>query len=115
LLLNPLNAPEGRDPRKHLRFGVRGTVAEIDGSKLGRISIETFQLQSEKLRVARQRAQEEFRNKYYDAMRNFDPLDPERSGAKSVLEEYSKGIWPFSAAALDFHKILQEREPRQSP
>ena len=110
LLLNPLNAPDGRDPRKHLRFGVRGTVTEIDGSNLGRISIETFQLQSEKLRVARQRAQEEFRNRYYDALRRFDPLDPTQSEARKVLEEYSRGQWPFSAAALDYHQILQDAQ-----
>jgi len=106
LLLNPLNAIDERHPSKHLRFGVRGTVTAVDGSTLGSTSIETFQLKNDRLRVARQQAQETFRSKYYDAMRHFDPLDPQNSEAREILNEYSRGRWPFSAAALDYHKIL---------
>jgi hypothetical protein len=115
LLLNPLNASGERDPRKHIRFGSRGTVAAVDESMLGRTSIETFQLQSEKLRIARQKAQEEFRSKYYDAMRKFDPSNPRQSEAWKVLEEYSRGRWPFSAAAIDYLKILSTAEATLAP
>jgi hypothetical protein len=110
LLLNPLNAFGQRDPRKHIRFGVRGTIAAVDESPLGRTSIETFQLQSERLRIARQRAQEEFRSKYYDAMRKFDPAHPHESEASKIREEYLRGRWPFSAAAMDYLKILNAAE-----
>jgi hypothetical protein len=109
-LLTPLNAPAERNPRKHLRFGVRGTVAAVDESPLGRASIEVFQLKDEDLRAARQRAQETFGDKFYDAMRRFDPQNPSESGAKALLREYETGHWPFSAAALDYHKILSKAQ-----
>jgi hypothetical protein len=115
LLLNPLNAPEGREPCKHLRFGVRGTITEIDGSNLGRTTIETFRLDSEKLREARQKAQEEFGNKYFDGLRKVDPLNPLRSEARVVIDEYSRGRWPFSAAALDYLPILIEAQNALRP
>lgn len=112
LLLNPLNPREERDPSKHIRFGVRGTVAAVDGSPLGRTSIEVFQLRAEELRTARQRAQETFRDKYYDAMRKFDPAKPEKSAANALLGKYKAGRFAFSAAALDYHKILQRAQAK---
>ncbi len=110
LLLNPLNAPDNRDPRRHIRFGVRGIAAAVDGSPIGVTSLETFQLKTEKLRQQRQKAQESFRDKYFDAMRDFDPSNPEASEAKKLLKEYGQGRYPFSAAALDYHRILKEAE-----
>ena len=108
--LNPLNAPDNRDPRRHIRFGVRGIAAAVDGSPIGVTSLETFQLKTEKLRQQRQKAQESFRDKYFDAMRDFDPSNPEASEAKKLLKEYGQGRYPFSAAALDYHRILKEAE-----
>lgn len=110
LLLNPLNASGVRNPRKHLRFGVRGTVAALDASVQGSMSIEVFQLKKEKLRQERQRAQESFRDRYYDALRTFNPEDPAQGKAKIVIDEYKVGRYPFSAAALDYLPILREAE-----
>jgi hypothetical protein len=110
LLLNPLNAAADRDPRKHIRFGVRGIVSEIDESPFGKASIEVFQLRSEKLRIARQRAQEMFRDRYYDALRDFDPEHPGNARARKLLADYSAGCFPFSAAGLDYLRHLRQAE-----
>ena len=107
LLLNPLNCAGDRDPRKHLRFGVRGSVAAIDESVLGRACIEVFHLKDEELRVDRQSAQEDFQSKYFDAKRKLDPEHPEQSEAQKLLNDYKAGKYPFAAAVLDFNQILE--------
>jgi hypothetical protein len=115
LLLNPLNPQPDRNPRKHIRFGVRGIEAAVDDSQCGLNSIETFQLASEELRQDRQEAQDEFRNKYYDAMRRFDPNNAAASEAKALLDKYERGSYPFSAAALDYWQILRAAQPGPHP
>ncbi|MBV8276234.1 MAG: hypothetical protein JO170_13390 [Verrucomicrobia bacterium] len=110
LLLNPLNPSSERNPREHIRFGQRGTVAPVKGSPLAVASIEVFGLRKPKLCEARQKAQEDFRSSYFDALREFDPGSG-TSKAQKLLDEYAAGKYPFSAAALDYHKILYERQP----
>jgi len=111
LLLNPLNAPPERNPRKHLCFGVRGIVAAVDNSPLGQNSIEVFQLEDEDLRQERQEAQEDFWDDYSDAMRKFKPQDPASyAAARQLLKEYRAGAHPFSAAALDYQQYVREAE-----
>jgi hypothetical protein len=110
-LLNPLNAMATSDPRKHIRFGIKGMVAPVDASSRGQSSIGILQLRDERLRQARQNAQETFRDKYYDAMRRFDPTILENSEARLLLNRYSEGRYPFSAAALDYHQILTRMQP----
>jgi len=110
LFLNPLNPAPGRNPREHIRFGHRGTVAPVNASALAESTVKIFGLTKPKLREARQKAQEVFRSNYYDALREFDP-ESGQSKAHTLLNEYAAGKYPFSAAALDYHKILQEAEP----
>jgi len=111
LLLNPLNAPDDRDPHRHIRFGVRGIVAAIDDSPLGQNTIDVFRLKDEELRQARQHAQTEFQDKFYDRMRRYDP-DTGQTDADKLLAEFSQGRYPFSAAVLDFYEnTLIKRYP----
>lgn len=110
LFLNPLNPPAERDPRRHLRFGHRGTVAALKGSAAALTTMEVFRLKDEELRKARQKAQEDFQSRYYDAMRDFNPQG-RKSKAQTVLDEYKAGKHPFSAAALDYYRILYESQP----
>jgi hypothetical protein len=115
LLLNPLNPEEERNPRKHIRFGVRGIAVAVDESEIGTNSIETLQLAEERLRVARERAQTTFRDKYFDAMRRFDPEKAATSEARVLLDEYTRGRWPFSAAAMDYYRILYAAQAILAP
>jgi hypothetical protein len=110
-LLNPLNAVGKIDPRQHIRFGIKGMVAAVDGSDRGESTIEILRLREDKLTRARQEAQEAFRDKYYDAMRRFDPQAPQNAAATTLLDEYSHGRYPFSAAALDYREILVRAQP----
>ncbi|MBI4909033.1 MAG: hypothetical protein HY820_35760 [Acidobacteria bacterium] len=110
LLLNPLNPAPDRDPRKHIRFGVRGIAASVSGSPYGKNCIETFQLRNEKLRQKRQKAQETFRSEYYDALRRTNPEDMVHSEALVLLDQYNKGEYPFSAAALDYLDVMRRME-----
>ena len=66
----------------------RGMVAEVDASPLARNSIEVFHLKGEDLRVDRQKAQEEFRDKYFDAMRKFNSEKPGKSAAQRFAERH---------------------------
>src|ERR1017187_1275078 len=111
LLLNPLNPAPGRNPRDHIRFGQRGTVAPLKGSALAERSIEVFGLRKPKLREGRQKAQAIFQSTYFDALREFDP-DSGQSKAQALLDEYAAGKHPFSAAALDYYRILYENQPK---
>jgi hypothetical protein len=110
-LLNPLNAVGRFDPRKHIRFGIKGLVAAVDESERGASTIAILQLRDERLRQARQKAQETFRDKYYDAMRRFDPQVPQNAEATTLIDAYSHGRYPFSAAALDYREILVRAQP----
>jgi len=105
-LLNPLNPEATRNPRQHLRFGVRGTVAALKKSPLGQACIDVFRLRDEDLRQDRQKAQTDFRYLYFDALRELDPQKPGESKGQALLNEYAAGKHPFSAAALDYHRIL---------
>ena len=106
LLLNPLNALDHRDPRKHLRFGVRGTVAARTTE--GSANIRVFRLDKDDadLLVDRSAAQERFRSDYYLALRE------STAKAEDLLDQYAAARFPFSAAALDYHKIFSEDAPK---
>lgn len=103
LLLNPLNTPDERSPHEHIRFGVRGIVTAFDNSPLGLNTIEVCRLKDEELRQARQQAQSEFQDKFYDKMRRYDP-ESGQTEADRLLKEFSEGRYPFSAAVLDFYE-----------
>jgi len=110
-LLNPLNPAADRNPREHICFGVRGIEAAVDRSPLGLNTIEVFRLWDAKLRQRRQKAQEEFWDKYSDAMRKFKPQDPaSQAEVKKLMADYRQGRYPFSAAALDYRQYVREAE-----
>jgi hypothetical protein len=111
LLLNPLNPTPERNPRDHIKFGHRGIVAAVKGSRIAEVSVEVFGLKKPKLVMARQKAQEDFRSSYFDALREFDPMSGQ-SKAQALLAEYAAGKHPFSAAALDYHKLLYDAQPK---
>jgi hypothetical protein len=92
------------DPRSHLRFGEKGTVAPCEGSKKGALSIEVYDLANDRLRVARQMSQEEARLRLALAL-----LDAIReSGAEPLgtrvrqAAGYDDPTAQYSAAVRDF-------------
>lgn len=115
LLLNPLNAPDERNPHRHIRFGTCGTVAAVKKSPFGVNTIEIFRLRDDKLIRARHAAQETFRDKFYDRMRKYDPNSPGRTEADALLVEYAEGRHPHSAAALDYYEFVQSNAPKPPP
>jgi hypothetical protein len=114
-LLCPLNAVGTSNPRAHIRFGVRGIVAALDKSERGRASIDLLRLREEDLRQDRQQAQEEFADRFYDAMRSFDVERPQEGEAAKLINKYVQGQYPFSAAALDYHPILAKAQMTLMP
>jgi len=113
MLLRSLNASVDCNPRKHLKFGVKGLIAAVDDSQRGKASIKLLRLEGVRdLDRDRQRAQEEIKDKYYDALRRFDLDDPQKNEAKKLLENYERGLYPFSAAALDYLAILEKAAPK---
>lgn len=111
LLLNPLNPPEGRNPREHLRFGIGGSVAPVDSSEIGTYSIEVLKLQKrDVLCRRRQKAQENIHRIFYAA------LQETSADYKKLLEDklspYRLGIEEYSAAALDYLEDIQEIQRR---
>jgi hypothetical protein len=102
LLLNPYR----NDPRKHLRFGVRGIIAPIEESLYGKVSIAAYNLEAERLRTARQREQCDANNRFYSSqlIHSAEPPTPEekRVAGESVLQPYRDGIGEYSAAVLDY-------------
>lgn len=111
LILNPLNAPDERNPHRHLRFGIKGIVTAVDDSPIGKTTIEVFNLRKDKLREARANAQAEFQDKFFDKMRRSDPGTGKSNEVEEFLDAYSRGRYPFSAAALDYYEILCKRWP----
>jgi hypothetical protein len=109
LFLNPMNPEADHNPRRHIRFGTKGLVSAWPGSLVGERTIEVFNLKDEGLRQARQAAQENFWRDYCDAMKSFDP-NSQQSEAELLLERYKSGAVPFSAAALDYHGLIQKAQ-----
>jgi hypothetical protein len=108
LLLNPLNPTESRDPRKYLRFGVRGLVTAVDGLEPGSISMDMLQLEEDDLREERQKAQEYFQRDYFEIISRTNINDWPQA-TLPLLRSYRTGTMPFSAASLDFLEDLKLR------
>ncbi|MGV3617317.1 MAG: hypothetical protein ACO1SV_18480 [Fimbriimonas sp.] len=110
LLLNPLNPVDQRHPRKHLRFGVGGTVVAIDGSDIGKHTIQVLKLDRDVLCRRRQKEQERIRALYYSEVSNPKPDVTKR--LKKALAKYLSGEEEYSAAALDYLDVVQEIQAR---
>jgi hypothetical protein len=110
-VLNPLNPRPDRDPRKHIFFGVKGIVAPRKDSVYGKKTIEVLRLDREDLMRRRQKAQTQFQEAYFDALRKADLVADNPTAVTTLLAQYEKGEYFFSAAALDFHRIIKTRIP----
>jgi len=114
-VLSPLNPRPDRDPRKHIFFGVRGIIEARKDSVYGAKTIEILRLDREDLRKRRQKAQAEFQDDYFDALRKEDLVDDDpktnETAVNKLLAEYQKGEHFFSASALAFHEIIKSRIP----
>jgi hypothetical protein len=107
LLLNPLNPSPEKNPRKHLRFGLKGTVAGL--TPYGEMSIRTLQLSATDLQIQRENAVRRFQDELFDSMRRFpDPPEFDRS-LSDYLDPYERGERAFSAAKLDHWDLLNRR------
>jgi hypothetical protein len=107
LLLNPLNPPPNRNPRNHLVFGVAGKVVSKDKSPIGTHTIEVFKLDRPTLEKFRQKEQEKIRLIYYSALFEGDDFE---ARLKEKLKDYRLGSEPYSAAALDYVRVLMEMQ-----
>jgi hypothetical protein len=92
------------DPEEHLVFGEFGVVAARDGSVQGEQSIITYDLRSEKLRVARQAAQEAAVKDYMLELARGSGLGmaDRIATARTAADGYIRGTRPYSAAVLAY-------------
>lgn len=100
-LLSPVNPREEMDPRKHLRFGVRGIVTHLEGSELGERTIRILDLDRDSLNEARANAQELAWKRYKKGFE--EPADREecRRKAKAEIQDFLAGRAQYSRAAIE--------------
>jgi hypothetical protein len=92
------------NPEEHLVFGEFGAVAPRDDSPIGEQSIITYDLRSEKLRVARQTAQDAAFKTYglvFLASDNL-PIAEKIAAARATADGYIRGTRPYSAAVMAY-------------
>ena len=112
LFLSPLNPTPERDPRILLKFTLAGKVVPKAGSMIAERTVEIFGLNNAKLCVLRQKAQESFRLKYFDLLRDLDPEEPGHAKVQKFINDYAAGKYPFSAAALEYYRVFYNAFPR---
>jgi hypothetical protein len=95
------------NPEQHLVFGEFGVVVARDGSAIGEQSIITYDLRSEKLRIARQSAQEAAHREYTPEFTRGTGLSKAQriAAARSSVEGYLRGSRAYSAAVLAYLRI----------
>jgi hypothetical protein len=106
LLLNPYID----NPQEHIIFGEFGVVAAVEESIKGHISIEVYDLDDERLRIARQEAQHEVRDNYHEAIYRGILNNPEIDidyainviGLNWIREVILDRNRAFSAAIVDY-------------
>ena len=100
------------DPRSHLRFGEGGVVTAVTGSGKGAASIRVYQLDEEKLRVDRQKAQMKAALVFKSALGPrlvFEPPATAFQTALQALAPYRSGEEEYSIAALDYVELVIEQ------
>ena len=112
LILCPLNPIPAYDPRKLLRFHLTGKVVPKEGSPEAEMTIKVFGLNDKKLCELRQKAQESFRLKYFDLLRELDPDNPDQAKVQKFIDDYAAGKYPFSAAALEYYRVFYRAVPK---
>jgi hypothetical protein len=104
LLLNPyLDSPS-----EHIVFGDCGEITHRKGSKKGLPSILVYDLQAEKLRVARQTVQETALKDYLTELARGKNLRKEeriKAAKEMILHNYIEGGSAYSAAVLDYLRL----------
>jgi hypothetical protein len=109
-LLHPYAPKPEDDPERHLVFGEAGMVAARDGSPKGKNSILVYHLDEEKLRAARQAAQDTARMQLYAAMAAQPPGTPlkeiRENARQQIAALYADPRKPYSAAVRDFLQLL---------
>lgn len=104
-IINPLNPAPGYEPRTHLHFGVKGAITAVNGSPIGQKSIEVYNLDSDKLRQRRQKAQEAIQLQYFSAFA-VNPQDP-AALADQKIQDFLEYREPYSTAALEYLDYLK--------
>lgn len=100
------------DPREHLIFGEDGGVTAREDeagniSEKGDQSIKVYDLDAERLRIARQETQETAFKDYTDEFKRGRgiPVQKRIEAARLSIADYIEGRRPFSAAVLDYLRI----------
>jgi len=96
------------NPRKHLRFGVRGAIAAIDQDKRGQATIDVLGLREDDLRTGRQRQQERSDTSFFMAYMGQKTPEQALADARLAIAGFIEGSEPYSAAALD---LLRQKLP----
>jgi hypothetical protein len=111
--LNALEAPQlvnplFEDPRSVIRFGDLGMVTAVNDDPRGQRSIEVYDLAKEKLRQARQIAQEDGENRFLIAKMNARQasIAARKAAGLAAIKPIIDGHEPYSAAILDYLKIV---------
>lgn len=99
LLLNPYRD----DPSNHIRFGKFGIVAPVDGSEIGRMTIEVLGLDREALTERRREKQEQAHTALKFALMQYIANHIPLMGNPD-LQRYMDGSAEFSVAVRDFIK-----------
>ncbi len=94
------------DPDQHLIFGDLGIVAARDGSLMGQVSMQVYDLQAESLRIARQSECEKALSKYATAFLSASgSVESKKIAAKAAIQDYIDGRLPYSAAVLGYLRL----------
>jgi hypothetical protein len=111
LLLNPLNMTKD-ERREHILFGKKGIASGL--TREGEATIRICRLDNERLRQARQTAQEHIHARYYGGYA--DPLQTiTTETVTSRIQPYLDGTAEYSAAALDYIELLEEERASIRP
>jgi len=102
LLLNPLNPASGREPLKHLRFGVRGQITSVEASAMGAETIRVLRLDDRFRTEAREKQQKNIHRSYW--LKYADP-DHTAADLDNVLKPFRSGEEDYSVAALEYIAI----------
>ena len=106
LLLNPYLD----NPSDHIVFGDCGVIAAKEGSEKGEASLVVYDLGAENLRIARQEAQDKALKIYSTEFSRGEnkTISQRISEAKQALRGYIDGEKPYSAAVLDYLRLVYQ-------
>jgi hypothetical protein len=84
---------------------VKGAISAVNGSIIGQRSIEVYNLDSDKLRQKRQKAQEAIQLQYFSTFA-INPDDP-AALANQKIQDFLDYKEPYATAALDYLEYLK--------